>query len=417
VEIGDRLPALRHRHFRNWVIGAFVSNIGGQLQAWAIFWHLDHLTHQPMSVGIVGLVRIVPLIGLGLFGGVVADQFDRRKVLVLTQTGMALSAAGLATATILGLITPTVIYLFVALDATARAFDGPVRQAIVPNLVPLRDYPNAASINGIQWRLGEVLGPALTGVLIAGLGATHGTFACYSLNAVSYGAVIGVVLLQPSYPPKTSRSTSVREVFLSIGEGIKFLRTTKVLANAMWIDFWGTFFAGAVALLPAFARAVLHLDPRGYGLLAASAGFGAMLASAFLAWMPTIYRQGRWVIIMITLYGFSTVLFGLSRTLWVAMLFLACTGAADMISTVLRQTIRQLAIPDALRGRLSGIGMIFQVSGPQAGDFEAATLAEYSSVRASLMIGGFGAMLIAAWYRWRAPTLDGYVSKTMVEGG
>ncbi len=398
-------------------MGAFVSNIGGQLQAWAIFWHLDHLTHSTLSVGYVGLIRIVPLIGLGLFGGVVADQFDRRKVLILTQTGMALSAAGLAIVTILGLISPPVIYVFIVLDATARAFDGPVRQAIVPNLVPSEHYPNAASINGIQWRLGEVLGPALTGILIASLGPVHGTFACYALNAISYGAVIGVVLLQPSYTPTSVRSTSAREVFHSIGEGIQFLRSTKVLANAMWIDFWGTFFAGAVALLPAFARVELHLDARGYGYLAASAGFGAMVASSVLAWIPTIRRQGRWVILMITAYGLATVLFGISPNLWCAMLFLACTGAADMISTVLRQTIRQLAIPDTLRGRLSGIGMIFQVCGPQAGDFEAATLANYTGVRASLLLGGFGAMLIAGWYGVRGPALDQYESRHMVEGG
>jgi MFS family permease len=330
---------------------------------------------------------------------------------------MAVSAAGLAIATISGFINPGIIYLFVVLDAIARAFDGPVRQAIVPNLVPLHHYPNAASINGIQWRLGEVIGPALTGVLIASLGPIHGTFACYALNAVSYGAVIAVVLQLPSYKPKSTRSTSTREVFQSIGEGVQFLRSTKVLSNAMWIDFWGTFFAGAVALLPAFARAELHLDARGYGLLAASSGFGAMIASMVLAWIPTVRRQGRWVILMITFYGLSTICFGLSRNLWLAMAFLACTGAADMISTVLRQTIRQLAIPDQLRGRLSGIGMIFQVSGPQAGDFEAATLANFAGVRASLMIGGVGAMLIAAWYRLRGPALDRYESQTMVEGG
>lgn len=411
------MPALRHRHFRNWVVGAFISNIGGQLQAWALFWQLDHITHRPESVGIVGLVRIVPLVGLGLFGGVVADQFDRRRVLLLTQTGMAFSALGLASVTLLGFASPAVIYLFVALDATARAFDGPVRQAIVPNLVSLKDFSNAASINGIQWRLGEVIGPALTGLLLAALGPERGPTACYGLNALSYGGVILVVLFLPAFPPKSERSTSVQHVIHSIAEGVRFLRQAKVLANAMWIDFWGTFFAGAVALLPAFSRVELHLDPRGYGWLAASSGFGAMVASAALAWMPTVHRQGRWVIIMICLYGLSTIAFGLSRELWVAMLFLAGTGAADMISTVLRQTIRQLAIPDALRGRLSGIGMIFQVSGPQAGDFEAATLAQFTTVRESLVIGGIGAMLISAWYRIKGPALDGYVSNQMVEGG
>lgn len=411
VPLTARLPALRHRHFRNWIVGSFISNLGGQLQMWGMFWHLDHMTHSPWAVGLVGVVRVVPLIVLGLFGGVIADQRDRRSVLLCTQLGMASTAAAMAVFTITGHVTPLVIYTLVALEAVARAYNGPVRQAMIANLVPPEDFPNAASINGIQWRLSDVLGPAVTGLVVAGFGPTHGLTACYLFNALSFGALIAAVIKLPPFPPKTERSKGAREVIASIKEGFWFMRNTPVIANAMWIDFWGTFLAGGQALLPAFVRADLQLGPRWYGLLGASAGLGALTASAALAFLPTIRRQGMWVISMIAAFGLSTVLFGLSHNFWIAALCYAGVGATDMISTVLRQTIRQLAIPDEIRGRISSIGMIFQISGPQLGDAEAAYLAAQTTVRFSLITGGLGALAVASWYRLRKTALRDYEHK------
>lgn len=405
----DRLPALQYPHFRNWILGSFISNLGGQLQVWGMFWHLDHLTKQPIAVGYVGLVRVVPLIGLGLFGGVVADQRDRRKVLLTTQTAMASTAAAMAFFTITGTVTPLVIYTLVFLEAIARAYNGPVRQAMIANLVPAEHFPNAASINGIQWRLSDVLGPAVAGILIATLGPIHGLSACYILNALSFGALIAAVIKLPPFPSRVDRSKNAGEVLASIKEGFAFLKETPVIANAMWIDFWGTFLAGAQALLPAFVRSELKLGPQWYGGLASAGGVGALLASAALAFLPTIRKQGAWVIAMIALFGACTIFFGLSPNFWTAAIFYAGIGASDMISTVLRQTIRQLAMPDNMRGRLSSIGMILQVSGPQLGDYEAAGLAQLLGIRVSLVAGGLGSFLVAAWYRVRGKALRDYV--------
>lgn len=404
----DRLPALQYRHFRNWIAGSFISNLGGQLQVWGMFWHLDHLTKQPIAVGYVGLVRVVPLIGLGLFGGVVADQRDRRKVLLTTQTAMASTAAAMAFFTITNTVTPMVIYTLVFLEAIARAYNGPVRQAMIANLVPTEHFPNAASINGIQWRLSDVLGPAVAGILIATLGPVHGLSACYIFNALSFGALILAVIKLPPFPSRVDRSKGAREVLASIKEGFVFLKETPVIANAMWIDFWGTFLAGAQALLPAFVRSELKLGAQWYGGLASAGGVGALLASGALAFLPTIRKQGAWVIAMIALFGACTILFGLSPNFWTAAIFYAGIGASDMISTVLRQTIRQLAMPDNMRGRLSSIGMILQVSGPQLGDYEAAGLAQALGIRVSLVAGGIGSFLVAAWYRARGKALRDY---------
>lgn len=407
----ERLPALQHPHFRNWILGSFFSNLGGQLQVWGMFWHLDHMTHQAIAVGYIGLVRVVPLVLLGLFGGVVADQRDRRQVLLTTQSAMAATAAAMAAFTITGTIKPAIIYVLVALEAIARAYNGPVRQAMIANLVPPEHFPNAASINGIQWRLSEVLGPAVAGLLIWGLGSTDGLTACYVLNALSFGALIAAVYKLPPFPPQTQRSRGAREIVASIQEGFAFLKATPVIANAMWIDFWGTFLAGAQALLAFFVRSELHLGSLSYGLLAGAGGLGAMIASAVLAYVPTIRRQGAWVIGMIAAFGACTIFFGLSPNFWTAAVFYAGIGAADMISTVLRQTIRQLTVPDVMRGRLSSIGMILQVSGPQLGDYEAAQVAQLQGVRFSLVLGGLGAFVVAAWYRVRGKALYHYEHK------
>jgi MFS family permease len=405
------MPSLQHRDFRNFMLGSFVSNIGGMMQSTAMAYHLFHLTGRSMAVGGMGLVRVVPLLILGLFGGYIADQFDRRGVVLVTQFVQAMTAVGLAALAFTGHATLVALYAIVAVSAATQAFAGPARQAIVPGLVPIEIYPNAASVNGIQWRLSEVLGPAAAGLTIAsgGLFGLDGLTFCYAANAVSFIAVMCAVWLIPKRAVQRAKgANSPLEVIRMIGDGFAFVRSTQVLRNAMFIDFWATLLAGASALLPAFASEVLHVGGREYGILTAASGAGALVASVALAWMRTISRQGVWVIAMIGLYGVSTVLFGLSPTFVSAAIFLAITGAADMISTVLRQTIRQIATPDEMRGRMSAIGMLFHMTGPQLGDFEAGAVADAAGTRTSIVIGGIGCMAVSSWYWMRDTALKRY---------
>jgi MFS family permease len=408
-----RLPALAHRDFRNYQIGNFVSNVGNRMQFAAILWHVYERTHSNSYVGALGLVRVVPLVVFGLFGGVIADHFDRRKILLITQCGMAIVALGLAMVTIYGYDDVWAIYGMVALGAVANAFNGPVRQAIVANLVPARDFPNAASINGITWRLSDILGPVFGGLL---LGWTHAPYISglawvYVCNAVSFVAVMFAVWLLPPRPPSADeQARTFGDAIVAIKEGFRFFRKADVVRNTMIVDFWATFFAGAEALLPSYAK-LLKLGPQGYGLLASATGAGALVASVVTAFLPTISRQGLWVLRMIGLFGLATILFGTSPNLPLAFLFLALIGATDMVSTVLRQTIRQLSTPDRMRGRLGSIGMLFQISGPQLGDAEAGYaadgfgvlgLAPLAAVRASIITGGIGSLVVAGWWMWRS---------------
>jgi MFS family permease len=407
-----RLPALRHANFRNYLAGSFVSNTGTSVQFWAIAWHVYELTGSSLMVGLIGLVRVVPLLLLTLIGGVVADHSDRRKVMLFTQTGMGVVALAAFGLTASKSITVTALYGIVALSAVARAFDGPARQSMFVSLVPLKDFPNAVSLNGMGWRLSDIIGPVLAGVLIAWKGAygMSGIAFCYGLNAVSFLAVLLAVWRLPASRPEASGDgpKSMREVVRLIGDGFQFVNRTPVVKSAMWIDFWATFFSAADALLPAFAGSILHLGPQGYGILAASAGAGALIAASAMAWYPTVYKQGRLVVLMIGSYGLFTVILGFSNSLWSAALSLACVGASDMISTVLRQTIRQLATPDALRGRMNATSSLFHISGPQLGDFEAGVVADAWGERASIVIGGGVCMLIALHWS-RAKALVGYV--------
>lgn len=419
------MPALAHRDFRNYQLGNFISNVGNRMQFFAILFHVWDKTHSNAYVGALGLIRVVPLVIFGLFGGVIADHYDRRKVLLITQFGMAAVAIGLALITINHLDTVWAIYGMIALGAVANAFNGPVRQAIVPNLVPARDFPNAASINGITWRLSDLLGPMLAGFLLAWSSAPFfsGIAWVYILNAASFFAVMVAVWLLPPRPPTvTEQARTVRAALGEIKQGFGFFRQAHVVRNTMIVDFWATFFAGSEALIPAFAT--LLIGPGGTpeaakslgGFLASSMGTGALLASVATALLPTFSRQGLWVLRMVGVFGLATILFGLSPNYWVAMVALALIGASDMISTVLRQTIRQLSTPDHMRGRLGSIGQIFQISGPQLGDAEAGYAAEgfrlagllpFMAVRASIVTGGIGSIVVALWWMRSSP-LKGY---------
>ncbi len=349
----------------------------------------------------LGLVRVGPLVIFTLFGGVVADHADRRKVLLLTQCGMAVVALVLFLLTNRDMASVASLYAIVAANTVARAFDGPARQAMVVGLVPKEDFPNAASLNGMAWRLSDVLGPIIAGALIHFRGGDPAL--CYLLNFGSFATMLFAVWRLPSKPPQLTKPESFRHVIELIGDGLKFVNRTPVVRSAMWIDFWATLLSGAEALLPAFAAAILKLGPTAYGVLAASTGVGAFIGAAITAYLPTVRRQGRIVVLMIGCYGLFTIAFGLSTNLWMASLSLAAVGASDMVSTVFRQTIRQLATPDELRGRMNATSSLFHISGPQLGDFEAGAVASWWGERVSIVVGGALCLVVAGiWSRARA---------------
>jgi MFS family permease len=409
VPLTDRLPALGHRHFRNFVIGSFVSNVGGTIQFWAVAWHVYYLTESSFMVGLVAGIRVVPLLIFSMVGGAIADTHDRRNILLLTQSVMALVSLVIAAATFSGMATVGVLIALVTVNVIPAAFNGPARQSLIVTLVPREHFPNAASVNGMQWRLSDILGPAIAGIMIGlSIGPEKGLSLCYALNAVSFLAAIYVTWLLPKtpLPPERDRMTMPRMLRM-IREGVQFVFRKPILRDTMTLDFFATLLSGAEALLPAFA-VMLGLGPEGYGLLASSAGIGALTAAGIIAWLPPIRYQGRLVLAMILCYGLFTIGFGLSPNAPMAMVFLALTGAADMASTVMRQTIRQLNTPDEVRGRMNATSMVFNITGPRLGDLESGFVAKLIGERLAVVSGGIGCIVIWAIYSWRAKELKSY---------
>jgi MFS family permease len=390
-------PSLKHRRFFYLWSGQLLSIAGTQMQIWALFWHIRTLTEQPIALGGVGLARILPVIIFSLIGGVIADSFDRRKILFLTQTVAALLALALGLLTQFGEISIWLIYAITALQAITIAFDGPARQALVPNLVPARDLPNAFSMTSIAWQTGAIIGPALTGFVIA----FGGQEAVYYINAISYLAVIvALILIGPVVQTKTDRIAGVS--WKSIKEGIHFIVSKPIIISTMLLDFVATFFASANTLMPIIARDILHVGVVEYGWLSAAQSVGAVIAALVVSQLPEIRRQGQIFLGSVVVFGVATVLFGATTSLVIAWFALAVTGAADSVSTIIRNTIRQLQTPDHIRGRMTSVNQIFFQGGPQLGEVEAGVVAQLFGAPLAIISGGIGC-IVGMWLiirRW-----------------
>ena len=407
LNLPPALTALRYRNFRLIWLGQLISMSGSTMQSAAILWHVSLLApenQKGLALGVVGLVRVIPIIIFSLISGVVADAVDRRKLMLATQTGMTLAAAALAFITFRGLTAAWPVYLLTALSAAASAFDNPARQSLVPNLVPREHLPNAISLYAIMFQTASVLGPSLAGVMIAGLGVGW----VYAFNMLSFLAVIVALLLTRDAPERPEAEKS--EISLGAAlEGLRFVFAAPLIRSTMVLDFFANFFASATALLPLFAQDILRVGAQGYGWLYAAPSIGAVAASlAMVRLTDRIERRG-WVLIWgVFVYGLATVVFGLSRHFWLMFLCLALTGAADTVSMVLRNIIRQLTTPDHLRGRMTSVNMIFFMGGPQLGELEAGAVANWLGAPFSVVSGGLGCLLATAWIAWLTPTLRRY---------
>ena len=383
-------PALHHRGFALIWSGLLVSMIGSQMQQWALFWHISQLSKDPIAVSIVGGVRFAAVLGFSLIGGLAADRYDRRRILFITQTTAMLVAVFLGLLTFSGNIRLWHIYLLTAVQAAAMAFDLPARQSLVPNLVPRDILPSAFSLQSIAFNTGAVVGPAMSGVVIGYLGQEY----TYFINAVTFLAVIIALIALGNAPQQQSKAGSgLRAALKDIRDGIQFIRHQPLILSSMILDFIATFFASANTLLPYFAQNVIHVGEIAYGWLAAAQSIGAVLTGLIASQYTQIRRQGQLLLGAVVVFGLATILFGISRVYMLIFLALALIGAADAVSTIVRNTIRQLNTPDSLRGRMTGINQIFFMGGPQLGEIEAGAVAQFFGVPFAIISGGVGTVL------------------------
>ena len=399
--------ALQHRNFRLLWVGQLVSFSGTMMQSAAILWHVSLLVpedRKALALGMVGLVRIVPIVIFSLVSGVVADVLDRRRLMLVTQGVMAAFAGILGVLTFHGLHVIWPIYLLAALGSAAAAFDGPARQSLVPNLVPREHLANAISLTTIMAQLAAVAGPSLAGLVIAALGVGW----AYLFNGLSFLVVIAALLLMRNV--RAAGGEQRTDISLTAAlEGLQFVFSAAMIRSTMLLDFFATFFSSATALLPIFAQDVLHVGARGYGWLYAAPSLGALLASGGMVHqIERIDRRGRVLLWAVAAYGAATVVFGVSRSFLLTFACLALSGAADTVSMVLRNIIRQMMTPDRLRGRMTSVNMIFFMGGPQLGELEAGLVANWFGAPVSVVSGGVGCLAVTALLALTTPALRRY---------
>jgi len=397
-------PSLKHRNFLLLWTGLIISIAGSQMQVSAIHWHIRDLSDKPdpLALGAIGLARILPIILFSLVSGPVADTYNRKTILVITQTLQAGTAILLAILTFSKQINIPLIYIITAIQAGAMAFDSPARQAMIPNIVPEKDLSNAYSLLSIARNSGAIIGPLLGGIVIATLGQGF----TYFFNAISFLAVIIALFLIGMVPQDFKHSAGIH--LSAVKEGIQFIISKPIILSTMLIDFVATFFASAKTMLPIVARDILHVGEVGYGILSAGESIGSLAAGLVISQLSSIKKQGKVFLTAVILFGLATIVFGISQTLLLAFFSLVLIGAADSVSTIIRNTIRQIQTPDHLRGRMVSINQIFFRGGPQLGELEAGIVGSLFSVPAAIVSGGVGVILAVWWIAKKWPDMINY---------
>ncbi|KUE87938.1 MFS transporter [Cupriavidus necator] len=379
--------------FRRYWFARLCTTIGYQIFTVAVGWQMYDLTRDPLMLGMVGLVQFLPSVVLILMSGHVADRFDRRRIVRTCQAIEALLAAGMAVASLSGWIDSHHIFVFVALIGATRAFETPTLQALLPSVVTPRQLPRAVALASSAGQAAIIIGPAIGGfAYVAGPGVVYGLSA--TLFAIAAVLVSGITLRQAAQ--RLTAPVSVRTVFA----GFAYIRSRPVLLGAISLDLFAVLLGGAVALLPIYARDILHTGPWGLGLLRSSPAVGALVMALWLARHPLNRRAGRIMFGAVALFGVATVVFGVSTWLPLSMVALVVLGASDMISVVVRSTLVQLDTPDDMRGRVGAVNSVFIGASNQLGEFESGVTAALLGPVGAVILGGVGTLLVVAlWMR------------------
>ena len=379
---------LRNRNYALLFWGQLISAAGTQMQIVAVSWQVYLLTHSAVALGLIGLVQAIPRLIFSLVGGVFADVFDRRKMLIVIEIMLAATSAALALCTIFNVVNIVIVYIVVLIAASVSAFEFPTRQAIVPGLVPREQMTDAMSLNMAMMQLTFILGSTLGGFVIAWLGVAN----TYWIDVISYVVVIGSLLLM--VVPRIPVEKRARAGFGALADGMRFLRAHPVILAVLSLDFFATFFGSPKSLLPVYASDIMHVGPQGLGILLAATSIGAVVLTPFAGRIGRIARQGLGIVLAIIAWGIFIVAFGLyPASLWLAVLLLAGAGAADMVSMVLRGVIVQLITPDEFRGRIGAVNAMFVIGGPMLGQFESGLVAGLVTPEFSVVSGGLACIV------------------------
>jgi MFS family permease len=391
--------AFRYPNFRLFQGARFLMVAALEMQSVAVGWQIYEITRRPLDLGLVGLAQFLPGLLLFLLGGHVADRFDRRHVLLACYSSFALCSLALLAITLRGLHGVAPVYTVLVALGFVRVFNGPAGQAFSPLLVPSEVFPNAAAWASSIFNAATILGPVIGGVLYALRGSPVAVY-------VTAASGLGIsVLLMLAIRVRGVQQLSRGSDWNTVLAGFQYVRRNKLILGTTTLDLFAVLLGGAVALLPVYAREILNAGPRGLGLLRASPGAGAGLMALTLAYLPLRRRAGVKMLCCVAAFGAATVVFGLSRNLYLSMFALFLVGATDMVSVIVRSTLVQLATPDEMRGRVSAVNMLFIGASNEFGQFESGITAQWMGTVPAVVAGGVGTIAIVALWSWLFPAL------------
>jgi MFS family permease len=393
----SRATLLRQPGVLPMILGRSLSSLAAQMQAVAVGWQIYALTGSAFSLGLVGLAQFLPVVTLVLVAGHVVDRSDRRKIAAICQAIAGTAALALALAAFTHHLAPAMIYALVVVVGAAKAFEGPSLQALLPALVPGELFPSAAALSSSMFQTATILGPSLGGLLY-GLGSGIVYAMCagvFFMAAVSTYQVPAIIRKAALEPPS----------FASFFGGLTFIRQRPEILGAISLDLFAVLLGGATALLPIYAHDILKAGPVGLGLLRAAPGIGAILVSVWLTRHPMRGVLGLKMFAAVGVFGLATIVFGISRSLPLSVAMLATLGGADVISVVIRSSLVQMRTPDAMRGRVAAVNMLFIGSSNQLGEFESGTLAALLGATPAVVLGGVGTLLVACVWMGLFPAL------------
>lgn len=391
--------AFSYGDFTLYQIARFFIVAALEMQSVAVGWQVYDITRRPLDLGLIGLAQFLPSFLLFLVAGHAVDRFERRKILVLSYAGLAICSGLLLTITFVHYRAVYSIYVVMTLVGVVRAFSAPGGRAFLPELVSEEHFPNAVAWNATIFEGATILGPTVGGFLYA---LAKGPSVVYGAAAVTgVVATASMLRIKSKAKPRPREEISVKTVLA----GLRYIWEQKVILGAISLDLFAVLLGGAVALLPVFAREILHTGPWGLGLLRSAPGVGAAIMALVVAHRPVKRKVGLTMLWCVAGFGVCTIIFGLSRSLVISLIALLLLGAADMVSVIIRGILVQLGTPDAMRGRVNSVEMLFIGASNELGQFESGVTAAWFGTVPAVVLGGIGTLLVIAFWAWRFPEL------------
>ena len=388
--------AFLSRDFRLYQTARLLVILGAEAQSVAVGWQVYQITHSALDLGLTGLALFAPGLFFMLAAGHVADCYDRRGIILACYSVQSVCTVALLRFALhpTGQVWP--IYAVLLGIGLARAFSGPASAALLPSLVPMKHFVNAVTWGSIVFQIANIAGPAVGGLLLTlpmsgGLAPWHGAAAVYVFTLVTLVAFLALVGAMRARPVRVVKIAFTLETMLA---GFRYVWQAKLLLGSISLDLFAVLLGGATALLPIYAKDILHTGPWGFGILRAMPAVGALMVSLVMIVRPIKHTAGKLMLFCVGVYGAATVVFGLSRTMWISLLALVIVGASDMVSVVIRASILQLATPPEMRGRVSAVNWLFVGASNEFGGFESGVTAQWWGAVRAVVVGGIGSLIV-----------------------